>query len=115
MSDKPTKGPKPGKTVTHPEAKHEKAGYGGGIRETSPGIIVKPVPKEGKECAYAKVHTRQENKFNRRGAVRVWNKVRPHIPADVAGHNEKTPGDQPYPKKVQSPECAPSYDGHKIQ
>jgi hypothetical protein len=118
MSDKPTADPQSGKAGGPKrklmKAAHEKPNYGGKIKETSPGILKKPIPAEGKECAYVKSHTRQENKFNRRGATRVWNKVRPHIPANVAGHDPKDPGEYTYPTSVKPPECAASYNGHKV-
>lgn len=114
MSDTPTPKPKKGLSMMQLRAPHEKD-QKMRVKETGPGIIRMQTPKEGKECGYIKAHTRQENKFNKRGATVVWNKKRPHKPANVAAHRNPKVPDPVTPSKVQPPECKKKYGGLPIQ
>ena len=114
MSDKPTPKPNTEKSAEQMKAKHEQPGYGGKVKQTSPGIMKMEMPAKGKECAYEKSHTKQEARFNKRGAVTNWNKKRPHKRPNLAAHRNPAVPDPSTPQKVKPPECKQKYDGKKI-
>jgi hypothetical protein len=118
MSDKPTSDPKSGTKSVPPIPKriagaHEKAGYGGRVKMTSPGILKIRQPGKGKEFGLDKARKRAERKFNR-GATKVWNKTRPHIPVDTSKNEPMSVPDPETPSSVKPAECKSRYGRHKV-
>lgn len=116
MSDKPTPKPQSGRKVTLSSGQggtHLNPAQGGKVKMTSPQIKKMGFPAKGKGCELQAADRRDEAKFNR-NATKNWNKTRPHIEANKAANEPMKVPDPVTPSTVKPPECAASYNGHRV-